>query len=597
MISIRHEFTYYGPNPHSGDPVVVATLSLCDSPAEVLSLLTVGCRLLKSAYPDWFPSESLHKQSSVAEVAETVVLWSLGALNEVRGCLHEAGTRAEGDGSRIWLGFHHPKVSRLALELGVRSIEHAARSGELDRLAIDKGLAGLWKHCEMHHPDYQACILMEAARALDIPFQPCIVQGRYWQFGWGCRSRLFLESMSNTEGSLGFLMKRSKLLSKQFFAGLGYPVPRHSLVTQSEQLARAADEVGWPCVIKPVADSGGRGVTAGLRNMAELEAAFANARRFTQDIVMVEEHIPGEDHRLMVVEGKLFAVIRREPTSITGDGRSTVAELLAAVNRSRSSNLVRSRYHRPIETDELLAAALWRQGADLDTVLDPGRRIRIRSNANLTTGGVCFDVTQETHPHVRRMAESVALAMGLGTVGIDYITNDIGSSWQLGGAMIEANATPGIDAMIAAGQDPVAVGSAVLAPLPGRVPVVLVVVQAELLGEVQQRLEKEAAEGTGWSCGDRAGVGGMQLEVASAHPWSGVQSLLRHREVERVLAVCTAAMLIRQGMPVDRVERTVVCGTCTVLPDEWLRLVRSRSGSVQVVPVFETSLVHGISRE
>jgi cyanophycin synthetase len=594
MIRIHNEKTYYGPSPWGVAPVIVADLALEDARDEERGALNEGCRLLKSAYPDWFPSESLHKQSSVAEVAETVVLWSLGALNEVRGCLHEAGTRAEGDGSRIWLGFHHPKVSRLALELGVRSIEHAARSGELDRLAIDKGLAGLWKHCEMHHPDFQARILMASARERDIPVMPYIPGSRYWQYGWGSCSQIFFESVSNGDGTLGYLLQSSKLLSKSIFSELGYPTPKCRLVSRAEELGAAAEAIGWPCVVKPVSSGSGRGVTAGLQNMEDLAAAFEHARQFTSEAVMVEEHVRGDDHRLMVIEGKLYAAILREPSALTGDGTRKVAELLAEVNRFRTVNLVRSRYLRPIASDGVLREHLGRQGVDLETVPEAGRRITLRSNANLSTGGVCHDVTEKVHPEVRMMAEALAKAMGLRAAGIDYLTMDIGMPWYAGGALIEINATPSMDVMIAAGQDPLAVGGAMLGTGPGRVPVELVVVGTELLEEVQQRLEKEAAEGTGWSCGDRAGVGGMQLEVASAHPWSGVKAVLHHREVERVLVACSPAELVRYGMPVDRVDRTVLCGVVEELPEAWLQTLRGRSGSVEQVPALRSELLSGV---
>ena len=44
--------------------------------------------------------------------------------------------------------------------------------------------------------------------------------------------------------------------------------------------------------------------------------------------VMVERHIRGDEHRLLVIGGKLVAATRGESAWITGDGRSTVAELI-----------------------------------------------------------------------------------------------------------------------------------------------------------------------------------------------------------------------------------------------------------------------------
>ena len=94
-------------------------------------------------------------------------------------------------------------------------------------------------------------------------------------------------------------------------------------------------------------------------------------------------------------------------------------QLLKEVNRFRSSNILKSRYLRPIESDEILVQHLAYQNVNLDSVLESGRRITLRSNANLSTGGVCIDVTAQVHPHIRQMAETVAQTIGLATVGID----------------------------------------------------------------------------------------------------------------------------------------------------------------------------------
>ncbi len=46
--------------------------------------------------------------------------------------------------------------------------------------------------------------------------------------------------------------------------------------------------------------------------------------------VMVERFIRGDEHRLLVVGGKVVAAARGEVISVTGDGRSTVVELIDA---------------------------------------------------------------------------------------------------------------------------------------------------------------------------------------------------------------------------------------------------------------------------
>ena len=214
---------------------------------------------------------------------------------------------------------------------------------------------------------------------------------------------------------------------------MGFLTPNYQLVSQISELLEAIKVVGWPCVVKPVSLGGGKGVTAGIRTIAELEAAFAIARRYTSEPLMVEAFVPGQDYRLTVVDGRFFSATRREPSSVIGDGKSTIAQLLAEVNRPRSPNKAKSHYLLPIPLDDILEQHLARQGVGVSTVLEFERQITLRSNANLSTGGVCIDVTNDVHPHFKQMAETIAQTMGLATAGIDYITTDIGKSWQEGG--------------------------------------------------------------------------------------------------------------------------------------------------------------------
>lgn len=95
-------------------------------------------------------------------VAKVVARWALGALNEVRGYLHEAGAEQGPQGLTVWVGFHHPKVTGLSLELALRALAMASSREDFSADLLKAGLDKLWQLCRQHHPDYQARILMTA---------------------------------------------------------------------------------------------------------------------------------------------------------------------------------------------------------------------------------------------------------------------------------------------------------------------------------------------------------------------------------------------------------------------------------------------------
>src|SRR3982074_967104 len=52
---------------------------------------------------------------------------------------------------------------------------------------------------------------------------------------------------------------------KQLFARHGVPVPRARPATTVEQAVAAADEIGYPCVVKAQVQIGGRGKAGGIK--------------------------------------------------------------------------------------------------------------------------------------------------------------------------------------------------------------------------------------------------------------------------------------------------------------------------------------------
>ena len=582
MIRIQHEATFFGANPFATMPVVVANITLSKNTTACKKILTQGCLQLHADFPEWVHTTPSLQQPVAEMVAQTAAQWTLGALNEVRGFLHDAGARATPEGARLWLGFHHPGFSRSALEMALKVLIDAGQSHTYDRHSVDDALASFWQLCRRHHPDYQARILMQAARIQDIPFLPFIASARYWQYGWGSRSRLFFESMSNADGHLGYEMQHSKILGKTLFSTLGFPTPEYQLVNKESELTKTAKVIGWPCVVKPLFLGGGKGITASITCISDMKAAFAYARRYSNDAIMVEKYVPGDDHRLLVIGGKLFAVIRREPSTVTGDGKSTIAQLLALVNSHRSANMVKSSYLRIIKSDDVLKLHLARQDVALETILPSGKRITLRSNANVCTGGICMDVTKQIHPHIKEMAETIAITMGLETVGIDFITTDIEKSWTEVGYLIEANTTPGLESTIATGQDPAIIGSAVLGAIPARIPFQMVITQQSDLTHAANWLKKQShTDGSGWCCNGEAAIDGMPLRNMQSEPWAAVHSLLRHKVVHQICVVCTAEEIMRHGMPVDKVNHIALCCDESELPAEWLQVLNSQSETLE----------------
>jgi cyanophycin synthetase len=142
---------------------------------------------------------------------------------------------------------------------------------------------------------------------------------------------------------------------------------------------------------------------------------------------------------------------------VTGDGVRTVRQLVAALKRSRQQGLSDVVFIKgaDVALDQEAARVLRHQGLDFDTVPATGRAVRLRGNANMSTGGTAVDVTRAVHPDNRRMAERAARLMGLAAAGIDYRTADISRSWRESpSAILAVDAGPGPQPRLPATADP-----------------------------------------------------------------------------------------------------------------------------------------------
>lgn len=561
-MNLRFQWTaeYYGPNLLAQGPAVVAELSI-----EAPEALPTIDQLVQASRELWAQSgmdPSFHRESGIRTadpqdvlliMGEVAAGWARAALNEVRGCVLYAGSRRVGERVELWIGFHHPPLSRAALQLALQTLV-LLLNGRGGQFALKVELERLWGACRRHHPDFQARILMVAAQERDIPYLTFLSESRYWQFGWGEKSRVFFETASNADGALGWLWQRNKVTSKDLMRAMGLPTPLHVLVSQEEELPAAVKLVGFPCVVKPLDGGGGKGVTANINDTAALQHAFRHARQLSHTQLMVEQHLSGIDYRLMVVGGKLIAAIQREASYVIGDGASTVGELLNQLNADRfDNNLVKSRYLKPIPHDEVLTQHLRTQAVSLEDVLPLGRRVTLRSNANRSTGGIAKDVTDRLHPQIRAMAEQFALATGLDAAGLDYLTSDITKpSYEVGGAFIEINATPGLAVFVAAGWTETEIGRLLLGDKPGRIPIELTILSPERLSAQLESLRTmKINESEGWVCGNELCIGLARMHYTLNFPWGAVRAALRNPRLKQLQVFCSAQDIQRYGLPLD----------------------------------------------
>ncbi|HEY9906291.1 MAG TPA: cyanophycin synthetase [Thermosynechococcaceae cyanobacterium] len=266
------------------------------------------------------------------------------------------------------------------------------------------------------------------------------------QLGYGVHQKRLQATLSDRTGILAVELASDKEGTKRILRDAGVPVPRGTTVSYLDELADAIESVGgYPIVIKPLDGNHGRGITINIKTWQEAEDAYDAAQEAAKSkTVIVERFYRGQDHRVLVINGKVVAVAERVPAHVIGDGQSTIAQLIEITNQDSRRGDGHNNVLTKIEVDRTSWQLLERQGYTLETILPEGEIFYLRATANLSTGGVAIDRTDETHPENIWLAQRIAKIIGLDIAGIDVVTPDITRPLrEVDGVIVEVNAAPG----------------------------------------------------------------------------------------------------------------------------------------------------------
>src|SRR5579883_432444 len=398
-------------------------------------------------------------------------------LQRLAGSPVQVGRVRPGDGFfRVVIEFEEEELGRACLETARQLILAALQNHSIDVAAELSRLRDVANDVRLG-PSTAA--IVRAAHQRGIPVRR-LNNGSLVQLGHGFRQRRICTAETDATSAIAEMIAQDKQLTRALLGAVGVPVPEGRPVADAEDAWNAAQEIGLPVVVKPQYGNHGRGVATNLLTREQVVRAYDAASEEGSSI-LVESYIPGDDYRLLVIGGRLVAAALREPAHVIGDGRSTITDLVAEVNRDPRRSDGHATVLSFIKLDAVALAVLSEQGHTPDSVPPAGQRVLIRRNGNLSTGGTATDVTDRIHPETADRAVEAARAVGLDIAGVDVVAVDISKPLEeQRGAVVEINAGPGLRMHLepSAGQ-PRAVGEAIVSMLfaegqNGRIPLIAV---------------------------------------------------------------------------------------------------------------------------
>ena len=388
--------------------------------------------------------------------------------------------------------------------------------------------------------------------------------GNLVQLGHGRHQRRIWTAETDRTSAIAGNIAHDKDLTKSLLASCGVPVPEGQVVDSPQAAWEAALDIGLPVVVKPSDANHGRGVSLDLSERSDVEKAYSVADVEGSEVI-VERYVRGEEHRLLVVGGKVVAAARGESLSVVGDGRSTVAQLIDSQLNSDPRRGEAEEF--PLETiylerEPVMRLLLERQGLSGETVPAAGRQVLVQRNGN-----VAIDCTDDVHPEVAHAVVLAARVVGLDVAGVDVVTQDISRPLQeQGGAVVEVNAGPGLLMHLkpATGLSR-PVGRAIVDHLfdeggNGRVPIVGVAGSrhGNAIARLVAWLLHLSGRQVGLACDDGLFLGNRKVDARPSAHWDAGQRLLMNRDVDAVVMQNGAAVILEDGMAYDRCAVGVV---------------------------------------
>lgn len=231
--------------------------------------------------------------------------------------------------------------------------------------------------------------------------------------------RIQISRYYGAESVVAWSIERDKILAKKFWNTKGISVPPGRRADSADDAVQVQAEMGAAVVVKPVTALGGAGVTVNVSNPQDVRDGFLRAEKSGTG-VLVEKYIEGNEYRAHATPEECVGVFRRVLPNVTGDGHSTIRDLIKEKNRVRQ--LSPATKGRPIPIDGVTEGFLRRRRLSLDSVVENDQTIVVRDINSLTSGGDTQECLDTVGDDLRQTAVAATAAIpGMNWAGVDII--------------------------------------------------------------------------------------------------------------------------------------------------------------------------------
>ncbi len=248
------------------------------------------------------------------------------------------------------------------------------------------------------------------------------------------------------------LIARNKGLTRHFLKKQGIKMPtgeyfsreldKYSMLSQenlNKVIFTYANKLQYPVVLK--------GADIHRGECVYYAHSEQEADRFLKEIfkktnhLIVEKFIPYKCYRVLIFNGDVVACYSKEPFSITGDGKSSIRELVCCAKKHLKELDIVTDF---LKIDKKIDAFIKESKYTWESVLVNGFKLNMVDVGNVSMGGTIVDHTQDINTELKEYCTKIMSIMNLKLAGLDIMSDNI-SSFPKKSYLIEINASPSLE--------------------------------------------------------------------------------------------------------------------------------------------------------
>jgi len=227
------------------------------------------------------------------------------------------------------------------------------------------------------------------------------------------------ESLCDLTSAVAYQRCDDRQLCRRLMMRAGLPTPDQMESGDPDDEAAFLKRCG-KVVVKAASRSSPAPVAVDVVEAESLTGAIADIAAQHPKVIL-EESVPGDHLRVLVIENRVVAGALRRPAQIVGTGRASVRQLVEIQSRRRAAA---TGGESRIPWDEETRACILEAGYSLDGVPADGEVIRVRRTPHLQHGGTIHDVTALLHVRLVDAATTAARVLDTPVVGIDMMVDN-----------------------------------------------------------------------------------------------------------------------------------------------------------------------------